>query len=160
MGVKHLLIAGCEIPGWHGDNICDDENNNEACFFDGGDCCGSNVNTGYCMECLCLEGGGCLIVRINLTNELLNGGYEYINGDYEISIMPNGQTSWINGDYAIWYYPGYWYLVDIGSNVVIMYAINDFHGLTDDENEWNYWTGSSWTSPIDPNDIQITCVNE
>ena len=54
----HLLIAGCEIPEYYGDNYCDDENNNEACFFDGGDCCGSNVNTNCCTECLCLGGGG------------------------------------------------------------------------------------------------------
>ncbi len=25
--------------------------------FDGGDCCGYNVNTNFCTECLCLEGG-------------------------------------------------------------------------------------------------------
>ena len=56
--LKHFLIAGCEIPQYYGDNYCDDENNNEACFFDGGDCCGSNVNTNYCTECLCLDGGG------------------------------------------------------------------------------------------------------
>ena len=55
LGIKHLLIAGCEIPGSHGDGYCDDVNNNEACFFDGGDCCGSNVNTQYCTECQCLE---------------------------------------------------------------------------------------------------------
>ena len=54
------MITGCEIPDYHGDNYCDDENNNEVCFFDGGDCCGSNVNTNWCTECLCLEleGGG------------------------------------------------------------------------------------------------------
>ena len=58
LGVKHLLIVGCEIPVYYGDNICDDENNNEACFFDGGDCCGSNVNTQVCTVCQCLDGGG------------------------------------------------------------------------------------------------------
>ena len=52
------MITGCEIPNYHGDNYCDDENNNEACFFDGGDCCGSNVNTQYCSVCQCLEEGG------------------------------------------------------------------------------------------------------
>ena len=56
--LKHLLIAVCENPNWHGDGVCDDENNNEACFFEGGDCCGSNVNTQYCTECQCLGGGG------------------------------------------------------------------------------------------------------
>ena len=38
-----------------GDGYCDDINNNLACTYDGGDCCGSNVNTQYCNECLCLE---------------------------------------------------------------------------------------------------------
>ena len=52
-----LSITGCSNQNWHADGYCDDENNNEACFFDGGDCCGTNVNTNYCDECLCLEWG-------------------------------------------------------------------------------------------------------
>ena len=103
-----------------------------------------------------------MIIRISLTNELLNAGYGVLNGDYEISIMLTGYTSWINGDYAIWYNSGHWLignLAYIGELGGFMYAINDFHGLTDDENEWNYWDGS-WTSPTDPSDIQITCENE
>ena len=40
---------------WIGDDYCDDINNNVNCNFDDGDCCGSNVNTQYCTECLCLE---------------------------------------------------------------------------------------------------------
>ena len=55
LGIKHLLIAGCALPEYQGDNSCDDENNNEACFFDGGDCCGSNANLDYCLECQCLD---------------------------------------------------------------------------------------------------------
>ena len=51
----NLLIKGCEIPAWHADGYCDDINNNEACFFDGGDCCGSNVDEYYCDICQCLE---------------------------------------------------------------------------------------------------------
>ena len=54
----YLLIKGCENPGWHADGSCDDVNNNEACFFDGGECCGSNVNTLWCTDCQCLEEGG------------------------------------------------------------------------------------------------------
>ena len=75
--------------------------------------------------------------------------------------MLNGQTRWINGDYAIWYNSGYWnigHLVDIGSNLVFMYASNYFNGLTDDENRWIYSDGSNWISPTDPTDMQITCV--
>ena len=43
-------------PDWIGDNYCDDENNNLECNWDGGDCCGDNVNTQYCTDCDCLEG--------------------------------------------------------------------------------------------------------
>merc|ERR1711962_288402 len=47
--------SNCQIPHWFGDNYCDDENNNPECDFDGGDCCGDNVNTQYCSECKCLQ---------------------------------------------------------------------------------------------------------
>ena len=47
---------GC-IDEWIGDDICDDENNNNECQFDGGDCCGANVDTTWCTACECLEGG-------------------------------------------------------------------------------------------------------
>ena len=29
----------CGLPGNYTDGICNNENNNEACYFDGGDCC-------------------------------------------------------------------------------------------------------------------------
>ena len=41
-----------------GDGYCDDERNNEKCNFDGGDCCGPNVNTLYCNECKCYNNIG------------------------------------------------------------------------------------------------------
>ena len=47
--------GGTCYQNWIGDDYCDDINNNVDCNFDGGDCCGSNVNTQYCTECLCLE---------------------------------------------------------------------------------------------------------
>ena len=40
-------------PSWIGDGYCDDETNNAGCHFDGGDCCGANINTDYCNECIC-----------------------------------------------------------------------------------------------------------
>jgi hypothetical protein len=43
------------VTPWINDNICDDANNNEACQWDGGDCCGSNVDGDYCTECQCLD---------------------------------------------------------------------------------------------------------
>merc|ERR1712038_773987 len=45
----------CGSPQWFGDNYCDDDNNNEECGWDGGDCCGDNVNTQYCSACECLD---------------------------------------------------------------------------------------------------------
>ena len=37
------------------DKFCDDDNNNGACAWDGGDCCGDNVNKQYCTACKCLD---------------------------------------------------------------------------------------------------------
>ena len=37
------------------DGYCDDGNNYEECDWDGGDCCGSDVNTFYCVNCECLD---------------------------------------------------------------------------------------------------------
>jgi len=42
---------------WVKDGFCDDGCNNAANNFDGGDCCGSNVNTQWCTKCQCLQGG-------------------------------------------------------------------------------------------------------
>ena len=50
--------GGCSFPQYVGDGYCDDGNNNQECNFDGGDCCGPNVNTEYCTECQCLSEGG------------------------------------------------------------------------------------------------------
>ena len=36
-----------------GDGYCDDGTNIQACNYDGGDCCGSCVNTEYCSNCDC-----------------------------------------------------------------------------------------------------------
>ena len=38
------------ITHWIGDNYCDDQNNNAACQFDGGDCC-NNSNSGWNNYC-------------------------------------------------------------------------------------------------------------
>ena len=45
-------------PSWIGDAYCDDINNNMDCSYDGGDCCGCNVNTQYCSVCACLDPNG------------------------------------------------------------------------------------------------------
>ena len=47
--------SSCGNPYWKGDNSCDDQNNNCGCEWDGGDCCGDNVNTEWCSACQCLD---------------------------------------------------------------------------------------------------------
>ena len=45
----------CHFPHQKADGVCDDENNIEECEYDGGDCCGSKVQIGFCSECECLD---------------------------------------------------------------------------------------------------------
>ncbi|CAM9833989.1 unnamed protein product, partial [Ectocarpus sp. 12 AP-2014] len=33
------MIDNCDYPGGIGDGWCDEDNNNELCAYDGGDCC-------------------------------------------------------------------------------------------------------------------------
>ena len=50
------VVAG-NPPGvlkWVKDGLCDDMNNNEACNYDGGDCCGTRANKKFCLECKCI----------------------------------------------------------------------------------------------------------
>ena len=54
VGTTTSSSGGCN-QGWIADGYCDDINNNVDCTYDGGDCCGSNVNTAYCTDCQCLE---------------------------------------------------------------------------------------------------------
>ena len=37
-----------------GNGYCNDEANTAECNYDGGDCCGSCINSEYCTECICL----------------------------------------------------------------------------------------------------------
>ena len=65
-----FCTSGCSKPNYKGDGICDDENNNEGCDFDGGDCCIPNVNKDFCTECKCLEEG----MEYNVANFCFNKG--------------------------------------------------------------------------------------
>ena len=46
--------SGCGYPGV-GDGVCDDDNNIQACGWDGGDCCRNDVDTSFCSACACLD---------------------------------------------------------------------------------------------------------
>ena len=57
-GTTNPTTAGGCNTGWIGDTYCDDINNNMDCSYDGGDCCGCNVQTDYCNVCGCLDPNG------------------------------------------------------------------------------------------------------
>ena len=46
-----LPFDPCPLFDKIGDGICNDENNNVICSYDGGDCCGSNIDTSNCSHC-------------------------------------------------------------------------------------------------------------
>ena len=52
-GEPAIDLSCCEIVAWVGDFYCDDMTNTIVCNYDGGDCCGPNINTQYCSECTC-----------------------------------------------------------------------------------------------------------
>jgi len=54
-GDRRRTRGGCELPDYKGDGYCDDENNNAGCEYDGGDCCGNDVNKDYCYDCECKD---------------------------------------------------------------------------------------------------------
>ena len=56
-----------------GDGYCQDENNNGACNYDGGDCCGSCIITEQCSQCQCLGGGE--TGGNDIPNPLIGDGY-------------------------------------------------------------------------------------
>ena len=56
--ISSTSASGTGCPGdasYNGDGWCDDPLNTAECHFDSGDCCGDNVQTDYCVDCLCLE---------------------------------------------------------------------------------------------------------
>ena len=58
-GVCPSSPSCCKYPNWKGDGYCDDDNNNEFCGFDGGDCCLDYDDwpdrDWFCNDCECKE---------------------------------------------------------------------------------------------------------
>jgi len=65
--------SGCGLPHYSKDKWCDDENNNAACNFDGGACCGPNVIKTYCNICQCHPGGSDSTHADHCTDDIKNG---------------------------------------------------------------------------------------
>ena len=54
-GIKCCIPPCSGSPAYVGDVYCDDNNNNEECQWDGGDCCDPMANMEYCTVCACLD---------------------------------------------------------------------------------------------------------
>ena len=114
---------------------------------------------------------------VTLENEALLFA-RLLSGIYFVSDDVNGKPSWIQKEEnpswivdnrtissAIWYNADInsWFigLLDyLGSkNVSVLpslYTENEFEGLTDKRNKWNYFNGSNWI-PANPNGIAVQC---
>ena len=81
-----------------GNGFCNDDTNNEGCNYDGGDCCGSCVNSKYCSRCECIgENSG------NIVNAFMDNGFcqdELNHGDCMFDGLDCCGLDWSNdGDY-------------------------------------------------------------
>ena len=51
-----FIVSDCSVSlELIGNGFCNDEANNVGCNFDNGDCCGTCINTDYCLLCECLS---------------------------------------------------------------------------------------------------------
>ena len=93
-----------------GNGFCNDETNIEDCNFDGGDCCGTCVNSKYCSECECIGKNSGHIMNAFLDNDICEDelnygdcmfdgldccGYDYNNdGDFNplVDIAPGDKS--------------------------------------------------------------------
>ena len=103
------------------------------------------------------------MVTVRLKNEVSVHKIEFA-GDYQMSETVNGKPSWKSGENAIWYvgndwFIGYWN--KLGEDDGEFYTSNDYGGLTDNRNIWNYTPGTSpgkgWITQSDSKDVIISC---
>ena len=66
-----ISIADCTQPTKVNDGYCNDETNIPECDFDGGDCCGSCINTDYCTNCTCIGN----VIGNGVPNALVSDGF-------------------------------------------------------------------------------------
>ena len=78
---KIIFILACNQTFKISNGYCNDETNVAECGFDGGDCCGSCINTDFCENCNCIGSvtGNRLqndhVTRNGLPNALLADGF-------------------------------------------------------------------------------------
>ena len=62
----------CYNPTLIANGYCDDEVNTKECNYDGGDCCGSCINTDYCIKCICYDD---IANDAQFSNKYVGNGY-------------------------------------------------------------------------------------
>ena len=66
-----MISIDCSNGTLLANGVCNDETNYAECNFDGGDCCGSCINTDYCTNCSCIAN----YTGNEVSNPLLGNGY-------------------------------------------------------------------------------------
>ena len=100
------------------------------------------------------------MVTVSLKNEVSVHKKEFA-GDYQISDTVNGKPSWKSDANAIWNWNGNWmigYRNKLGENDGELTAPDNYEGLTDNRNVWNYYDNliDRWITPSDSNDVIIS----
>ena len=104
----------------------------------------------------------CSMVIVTLKNGALDS-QRSMQGIYLISDQINGKPSWTSVLNAIWYSLSFGWLIGpqyvIGEDLGFIYSADDYGGLDDTNNQWNYYDGSNWVSAT-PNEININCTSK
>ena len=90
-----------------GNGLCNDDTNIVECGYDGGDCCGSCVNTDYCTQCQCLSGAN----GFGITNALTGDGFCNDETNTAACMFDGGDCCGYDWTYA-YEYDGYDYEYD------------------------------------------------
>ena len=77
-GMNGLECLDCAASNWYADKYCDDANNTPQCNYDGGDCCGANINRQFCSACQCLDPASPYSINAR-ANDGCNSLYSYVS---------------------------------------------------------------------------------
>ena len=105
----------------------------------------------------------CSTIQVILKNEPLIKYKSYTYGTFEESDLVNGRKTWKNSlsGTAIWYMSSknQWMIGQghyIGKDSADFSALDQFSGISDNRNQWNYKDDSGKDKlPTDPNDITV-----
>ena len=117
---------------------------------------------GFLSKVLFAESNCCNTIHVDLSNEVETNQPNY-TGVYHVNKWINGREYWVqaDGERAIWYVPEFkdWaigYKDDLGSNFRSLATASSVAADCpyDTRNNWKYWNGSLWVSPINNADIR------